>query len=379
MGHLLVTNDFPPKIGGIQSYLWELWRRFPVNQATVYTTPYAGAAQFDARSALAIRRSREPVLLPMPHVVREVLRQARADNSSFVVLDPGLPIGAIGPQLRKAGLRYGVVVHGAEVAMYARAPATARMMRRVLLGADLVIAAGTYPLAEAQRCAGQSLPHIVIPPGVDPERFRPLAEADRTQARVDLGLSESGPLVVGASRLVPRKGFHRLIAAAQRIAPHHRGLSVAIAGGGRELARLERLAQRCDDDVSVRLLGRLNDDDFARLVGAADVFAVPCRDRWRGWEQEGFGMVFLEAGAAGVAVVAGDSGGVTDAVVDGVTGLVVSRPVRTAAVASAVDHLLRSPALAHELGQAARARAVAEFDYNVLAARLASVLHDLGG
>src|SRR4051812_17127872 len=150
MRHLLVSNDFPPKVGGIQSYLWELWRRLPPEETFVYTTPHRHAAAFDREQDFWLRRSREPVLLPNPFLARRVNRMAARLGVDLVVLDPGIPLGLIAGALTRP---YAVVAHGAEVTVPGRLPLTGLALGRVLRGARLVVAAGHYPAAEAQRCA----------------------------------------------------------------------------------------------------------------------------------------------------------------------------------------------------------------------------------
>ena len=372
MRHLLVTNDFPPKVGGIQSYLWELWRRLPPDEFVVLTTPHEGTAEWDRAQAFAVVRTREPVLLPTPSLRRRIDRLADETGSSVVVLDPALPLGHLGPSLRH---RYAVVVHGAEVTVPGRLPGSRALLRRVLRGAGLVVAAGGYPAAEAVRAAGVDLPTVIVPPGVDVERFRPLDEQERATARRHFALPDDVALVVAISRLVPRKGFDVLIAAADRLASTGRPLAVAIAGSGRDEARLRRLAAA--GSVPVYFLGRVPDADLPALYGCADVFAMCCRDRWSGLEQEGFGIVFVEAAAAGVAQLAGDSGGAAEAVTDGQTGIVVRHPQDPEAVAIALARLLDDPALRCRLGAAARRRAVTDFSYDLLAARLGASLRAL--
>jgi phosphatidylinositol alpha-1,6-mannosyltransferase len=370
--HLLVTNDFPPKIGGIQSYLWELWRRLPADDVTVLTSPHRGAEQFDRAQPFRVVRTREPVLLPSPVMTRRIRRLAAEVGAEAVVIDPVLPLGLVGRQL---GLPYGVVLHGAETTVPGRLPASRQLLTRVVSGASLIVAAGGYPEAEARRAAGDSRrvpPVVQIPPGVDTTRFRPLAAIDKAAARTHLGLPAGGQLVVSVGRLVPRKGMDTLIRAAARLGPDHRGLTVAISGAGRDRLRLERLIRRTE--APVRLLGRISDLDLPSLYGCADAFAMCCRSRWGGLEQEGFGIVFLEAAACGVPSVAGDSGGAAEAVEDGKTGLVVSDPDDPTAVATALGRLLDDPGLASQQGQAARHRAETEFSYDRLAARLGEAL-----
>jgi phosphatidylinositol alpha-1,6-mannosyltransferase len=367
--HLLVTNDFPPKHGGIQSYLWELWRRLPPADVTVLTSPYRGDEAWDAEQPWPVIRTRQKVLLPTPGLRDEVDAVARDVDAEMVVLDPALPLGLLGPRLERP---YGLVLHGAEVTVPGRTPGFRSALAHVLRGAGVVVAAGGYPADEAERAADRVLPITVVPPGVDGARFRPLDAARRAQVRRRFDLPTEGLLVVSVSRLVPRKGMDVLIRAAARVAPHHPDLLVGIAGGGRDQARLERLV--ATSGAPVQMLGRVPDADLPGLYGCADVFAMLCRNRWRGLEQEGFGIVFLEAAACGVAQVAGDSGGAAEAVVDGETGLVVHEPDSVEQVAAALDHLLGDDELRTAMGAAGRLRAEADFSYDLLAGRLADAL-----
>ena len=369
--HLLVTNDFPPKVGGIQSYLWELWRRLPADDIAVHTTPHAGALAFDADQAFVVTRSREPVLLPTPTVVRRVRNLAERQGAELVVWDPALPAGHAA---RRVGRPYAVVLHGSEVTVPGRLPVARSILARVLRGASLVICAGNYPAAEAERAAGCTLPTVVVPPGVDTDRFRPLDEAERASVRRELGLPVDAPLVVSVSRLVPRKGMDTLIRSAARLGRTEPDLVVAIAGSGRDRRRLEGLV--ASTGAPVRLLGRVPEELLPGLYGAGDVFAMLCRTRWGGLEQEGFGIVFLEAAAAGVPQVAGESGGAAEAVAHERTGLVMGRPDAVEQVACTLSDLLGDRERRTEMGREARRRAEAEFSYDVLARRLRAGIDD---
>jgi phosphatidylinositol alpha-1,6-mannosyltransferase len=372
--HLLVTNDFPPKVGGIQSYLWELWRRLPPDDVTVLTTRYAGADQWDDEQPYRVVRSRSRVLLPTPVLARHIDALADEVGAALVVLDPALPLGLLGPHLRHP---YGLVVHGAEVTVPGRLPGTHFALQRVLRGAVVVISAGGYPLAEAERAAGSALPAVNIPPGVDVERFHPLTETERLATRDELGLPTDKPLVLGISRLVPRKGFDTLLRASGRLSSAGRELVVAIAGSGRDRARLERIA--AEVHAPARFLGRVDDDALPALYGASDLFAMLCRNRWAGLEQEGFGIVFLEAAAAGVPQIAGASGGAAEAVLAGETGLVVDPPDDVDAAARAIAALLDDDVRRVGMAARARERAVTDYSYDVLVARLQAALDGVGG
>jgi phosphatidylinositol alpha-1,6-mannosyltransferase len=360
---LLVTNDFPPKIGGIQSYLYELWQRLPTADATVMTTRYPGALDWDAAQPFRIARARERQFWPTASLARRIDALAREIGADVIFLDPWFPLGALGPRLRAAPTV--VVVHGAEVTVWARLPIVRTLGRRGLLYARGVVAAGGYPAAQAARAAGASLAGVVIPPGVDVDRFCPLAGDQRRAARARFGIARERPVVLGVSRLVPRKGFDVLIDAVARLRPD---AQLVIAGSGRDRARLERRAARVAP-ARVRFLGRVADADLPALYACADVFAMPCRDRWGGLEAEGFGIVFAEAAACGVPAVAGRSGGSPEAVVDGKTGYVVAP--RVGPVRDAIDRLLVDSSLRASMGTAARARAVTDLSLDALAGRLA--------
>jgi phosphatidylinositol alpha-1,6-mannosyltransferase len=253
-----------------------------------------------------------------------------------------------------------------------------RGLSATLRGASIVISAGGYPAGEAERVVGEKLANVVeIPPGVDCNRFSRLAGAERAAVRRRLGLPENAVLVVSVSRLVPRKGMDVLVEASSRLHAEHPDLLVAIAGDGRDATRLRRAIVRTG--APVRLLGRISDDDKTALLGVADVFVMACRNRWGGLEQEGFGIVFLEAAAAGLAQIAGESGGAAEAVVDGSTGLVVGNPRDPAEVTAALRSLLADESLRRRMGAEARARVEACFDYATLAPRLAEALSQVGG
>ena len=368
--HLLVTNDFPPKIGGIQNYLWELWRRLPADDVVVHTTPYAGTDEWDASQAYTIVRSREPWLLPQPVLIRRVNTLARECEAEVVIIDPAIPAGLIGPHL---DLPYGVVLHGAEVTIPGRVPVTRQLLNRVLRGAVGVIAAGGYPADEGERSLGQRLPTTIIPPGVDTERFRPIESEARRAVRTRLGLDRDAPLVLSLSRLVPRKGMDTLIRASVEVQRRQPDVQFAIAGTGRHEADLRKLID--DLDAPVTLLGRVSDDDIPDLYASADVFSMLCRSRWGGLEQEGFGIVFVESASCGVAQVAGRSGGAHEAVAHDETGLIVDDPEDHHAAAQAIADLLADPDRRHTMGAAARRRAEVEFSYDVLARRLQGAIN----
>ena len=373
MRHLLVTNDFPPKVGGIQSYLWELWRRLPPGDTTVLTTSFPGSAAFDAAQAFRIERLPARLLLPTRRLAARINRLAAEVSARIVLLDPVLPLGWLAPRIERP---YGVVVHGAELAIPARLPVVRLQLARVLRGARLVVAAGAYSAREADRAGGRDLETALVPPGVDVDRFRPLDELGRKRARRRFGVEPDSPLILSVSRLVPRKGMDTLIKASAELARQHPDARVLIAGSGRDRRRLQRLIDRLN--APARLVGRVPDDELPSLLGSADVFAMLCRNRWGSLEQEGFGIVFLEAAACGVPQIAGRSGGSHDAVEHGVTGLIVDDPQSVGATVGALSWMLGDAELRVSMSEASRTRAVDRFTYDSLATDLRRALQTTG-
>ncbi|MCL4448240.1 MAG: glycosyltransferase family 4 protein [Actinobacteria bacterium] len=366
--HLLVTNDFPPKSGGIQTYLWELWRRLDTSSFQVLTTRYPGAEIFDKSSAMSIQRTSASMLLPSISLLHKIQSEAGKFNAEMVVLDPVLPLGLSGPFLK---IPYAVVLHGAEAVLPARLAGLRSMVEFVLRNASLVIAAGEYVAGTARRLIGTTnVPVIVVPPGVDTNRFKP-KESSRFRE-----LAQNGKKVIlGLSRLVPRKGMAFLIQAAARLNSSGRDdFIVVIAGTGRSRTGLVELATRLK--APVHFLGQVDDADLSALYTGADIFVMACTNRWWGLEQEGFGIVFLEASACAVPQIAGDSGGSKEAVEDGKTGIVLDNPSDIDELGRALIKLLDNPKLRISMGAAARQRAVNLFEYDKLSLILADGLND---
>ena len=370
--HLLVTNDFPPKTGGIQVYLHELWRRLEPGRAVVLTASSdPGAGTFDDAAGVTVERVAATTLyLPTLQAWRAIEAAIARHQPDLVLLDPAWPLGLLGPWL---SCPYGVVVHGAEVAIPGRLPVVASSLRHVLRHARVVIAAGSYPESEARRNAAEFMPPVVqVPPGVDTLQFVPLSDQQRAEVRRDLGVANETRLISSYSRLVPRKGMDTLIRASARLAADFPTLRVMIGGAGRDRARLERLVTRLGAPVT--LLGRIPDAKLGPWLSASDLMVLDCRSRWWGLEQEGFGIVFLNAAASGVAQVAGQSGGSHEAVLDGVTGTVVSNPLSVTDLAAAIGTLLVDDERRHEYARTSRELAVDRWTWDARAQRLSAEL-----
>ena len=370
--HLLVTNDYPPKTGGIQVYLHELWRRLDEGRAVVLTaSSHEDASTFDASTNVVVERvSSSTLFLPGLKAYRAIEAAIERHDPDLVLLDPAWPLGLLGPFLSRP---YGVVLHGAEVTIPGRLPLVASTLRYVLKNAKVAICAGSYPEAQARKIAAEYLcPVIQIPPGVDTQRFTPLSPAARHQVRTDMGIGDEDFLIASYSRLVPRKGMDTLIRASALLRPYHPQLRVSIGGTGRDRDRLERLATKLTAPVT--FLGRTSDDFHPRWIASSDLMVMDCRSRWWGLEQEGFGIVFVEAAACAVPEVAGRSGGSHEAVRDGVTGVVVKNSRSVADLADAINMLIVNDERRATYARQAREWAVSNFSWDQLAKELSRQL-----
>ncbi len=371
MKHLLVTNDYPPKIGGIQSYLWEIYRRVPQEEVTVLCTPYKGSREFDLQQSHEIIRTRQKVLLPTPTLVRSIRSIIATREIDFVMFDPAVPVGILGPRI---GSPYGVILHGAEVTIPGRIPFIKQLLGNVLRKSELVITAGLYSTREAERAAGGKLPVVVVPPGVDTYRFQPLTQNRKSDERAKFGLSDHDEVILTLSRLVPRKGMDVLIKACANLSNKRPNLKLLIAGTGRDRKRLEAIARQTG--APVQFLGHVPDATIPSLYGVSDIFSMLCRIRWGGLEQEGFGIVFLEAAASGIPQIAGQSGGASEAVMQPQTGRVLKNPKDISATVTAIEQMLNDQKNLKVMGNASRQRAENEFSYDLLAKNFHQALLD---
>jgi phosphatidyl-myo-inositol dimannoside synthase len=366
MRTLVVTNDFPPRPGGIQAFVHSLAVRQPAGELVVYAPAWKRADAFDAEQPFPVVRHPTSLMLPVPDVLRRARDVARAEGCDRVWFGAAAPLGLLA---RPLGLERAVAsTHGHEVG-WALLPGARQLLRRIGRDVDVVTYLGDYtrrrlePAFRAPRLAQ-------LPSGVDTAVFRPGAGGEEVRRRH--GLTDR-PVVVCVSRLVPRKGQDVLVRALPELRRRVPGTALLVVGGGPDAPRLRRLAGELGVADDVVLTGSVPWEELPAHYDAGDVFAMPCRTRRAGLEVEGLGIVFLEASATGLPVVAGRSGGSPDAVLDGETGLVVDGRSVTD-VTDAVAGLLLDRERASAMGRAGREWVEREWRWDVLAARLRSLL-----
>lgn len=371
---LFITNDFPPRIGGFQSYYWGLVQSLTPDEITIMAPAHPRAADFDKAQPYRIVRTREPVVWPSPANLRLAERLVEECGSELVQLGHPLPAGLLGPMLkRRRGLPYVVMLGGAEVTLPAVWPLGGQLMRFVMNRASLFIAVSDYTAAAAERLVAGRVRARTLRPALDLAAFPMTSDEERFRARNDLGIK--GPLVVCVGRLVPRKGQDMLVEAVSLLSAEFADIELALVGHGRLGYRLEQRAQAKGLGDRVHLPGALPTQEARRWLAAADVFASPCRVRWGGLEVEGFGIVFVEAALTGLPVLAGRSGGSVEAVMSGDTGVVVDG--RSAnEVAAGLGRLLRVPqSRRHALGAAGRRLAARRHHPDVVGRRYRELLN----
>lgn len=368
---LLVTNDFPPRPGGIQSFVHGLAVRQPAGSVVVYASSWRGAETFDSQQPFEVVREDTKVLLPTPLVARRVIQLARENGCDTVWFGAAAPLGLLAAGLRRrAGVRRVVAqTHGHEIG-WAALPGARSALRRIGRDVDVTTYLGEYTRLRLDRALRGATELRRLAPGVDLDTYHPTVRGDSVRAR--LGLVDR-PVVVCVSRLVPRKGQDTLIRALPEIRRRVPATALLIVGGGPYRNGLGKLARQVGVERDVVFTGTVPAAELPAHYAAGDVYAMPCRTRNRGLDVEGLGIVYLEASATGLPVVAGDSGGAPDAVRDGETGFVV-RGRDVAQLADRVATLLADRDLARQFGAAGRAWVEREWRWETQAARMTTLL-----
>ncbi|MCW2717750.1 glycosyltransferase family 4 protein [Pseudonocardia sp.] len=376
---LLVTNDFPPRTGGIQNYLLALADRLPPGELAVYAPAWPGASSFDAALAYPVYRHPTSLMLPTPDVARRAAALVREHGAHAVWFGASAPLGLLGPGLRRqAGVeRLVASTHGHEVG-WSMLPGACQALRRIGSRTDAVTTISRWTRDRIAAAFGPAAALEPLPSGIDTDVFRPDAAA-RADLRRRYGLGEA-PVVTCVSRLVPRKGQDTLIRALPRVRARVPGARLLVVGDGPYGDRLRRLAVEHGVAGHVVFTGAVPAAELPAHQAVGDVFALPCRTRGGGLDVEGLGIVLLEAAASGVPVVAGDSGGAPETVREGRTGHVVGGRDLDAVV-DAVAGLLADPDRAREMGAAGRAWMRASWTWPERVTRLRSLLtgHSLPG
>jgi phosphatidylinositol alpha-1,6-mannosyltransferase len=372
MKTLLVTNDFPPRVGGINYYTAELLRRFPSGEVTVFASGWPGDGEFDASYPHPVVRWDTRNMYPTASVKERVIELVERERPDILLFGAAAPLALMGRAIeRRTGVPFAAFTHGVEL-WAGQVPVTRRLLSQVASRAALVTCVSQWAATELRGMVGPGPRIELLPPGIDRERYHPGVSDAAVRERHGL---DDHPVICCVSRLTLRKGQDKIIRALPWILREIPEARFLIVGTGPDLERLKNLAVRKKVAERVIFAGEVPGDVLPEYFRAGDVFAMPCRTRKLGLEVEAFGAVFLQASAVGRPSVAGDSGGAPEAVIHGETGLVVDGS-EVDEVAEGILELLGDPERAAKLGAAGADRVHRDLTWDALSIRLRGLLID---
>ena len=352
---LFVTNDFGPRAGGIETFIIGLIERRPVGQTIVYTSAQPNSEQYDAdwlaQYGVRVIRDRSKILLPTPRVAFHLKKIIRKEGITTAAFGSAAPLGLLSAGMKRAGVdRTVALTHGHEV-WWAKVFPFNLLLRRIGSTVDVLTYLGEFTRSAISKglTAKAQASMVKIAPGIDVEHFIP---TDATVLRNSLGLSDK-KVIVSVGRLVHRKGQDRLIEAMPEILKSIPHAHLLLVGEGPYREHLQTLVKKHNLEASVTFIGRIQYKDLPSYICVGDIFAMPSRSRLMGLEVEGLGIVYLEASSCGLPVLAGDSGGAPDALVQNETGLVVNG-TDDQQIAKAAIKLLTNIELSKKMGMAGR-------------------------
>lgn len=359
---LLVTNDFGPRAGGIETFVIGLLERVPRGEVLVYTSTQENSENFDQllreKYEVQIIRDRAKILLPTPRVVRNLRKVIRQRNLETIWFGAAAPLGFSARWLRKAGATHIVALtHGHEV-WWSKIWPFSWAMKEIARSVDIATYLGEFTRSAIAPRFSDPRKLIKIAPGIDTEHFKP---RNVENLRKSLGL-DNRPTIVCVGRLVHRKGQDRLVEAMPAILKRFPDAALVFVGEGPHRAHLEKLVKVKKVEKFVQFIGRIQYINLPEYIAIGDVFAMPSRSRFFGLEVEGLGIVYLEASACGLPVIGGDSGGAPDAVKHGETGFVVDGN-DVDAITHRIIQLLADKKLRDEMGSAGRQWAIQEWSW----------------
>jgi phosphatidyl-myo-inositol dimannoside synthase len=369
---LAITNDFPPKVGGINYYVAHLLSRFPRGEVTVFASDWPGAPAHDSGFPHRVVRWTSRSMYPTGGALDAVLELMEEDRPDIVLFGAAAPLALLGRTIEKrTGVPYATFTHGVEI-WAGQVPVTRTLLSRVGKHARLVMGPSRWTVELLRSVIGEGPLLEVLPAGVDIENFHPGVSDEAVRARHGLG---DQPVICCVSRLTLRKGQDQVIRALPDILAEQPEARFLVVGDGPDRERLEGLVRRKRVEERVAFAGEVPYRELPAYFRAGQVFAMPCRTRKLGLEVEALGGVFLQAAAVGRPSVAGDSGGAPEAVLDGETGLVVDG-TDADAVGEAILRLLADPEGAAKMGARGAEWVRRELTWDALSSRLRGLLLD---
>jgi len=371
---LVITNDFPPRPGGIQTFGYELVRRFEPGQVSVLTSSWDGATEFDAAQKFMTVRAKTKTLLPDKRTLAMAREIIIANNVTRVLFGAAAPLGLLAPSLRKLGVKNIVAMTQGHEAGWAMTPGMKQALRKIGNDVDYLTYISEYTHEKISRALSPSAASNMrrVVPGVNTTEFSPTNLTAGSTLRSSIGWANR-PVIVCVSRLMTRKGQDQLIQALPQVLKVVPMASLIIVGDGPYRKHLEKLTADLGLRDNVHFTGKVDQAQLANWYATGDVFAMPCRTRVGGWDVEGLGIVFLEASATGLPVIVGNSGGAVDAVLEGETGFLVNGN-DLSEIRDRLIELLANQDLAKRMGSAGRNWVAQEWTWEHSFKRLESLL-----
>ncbi|MCZ6677026.1 MAG: glycosyltransferase family 4 protein [Candidatus Poribacteria bacterium] len=382
MKSLLITNDFPPIVSGISTYFYQIWRHLAPERSIILAPKTAGDEAFDQNCRLRIWRRWLPIgeskwqkIAKTLILAAEVYCDVRCYDIRKLHCGQVLSSGLAGLVCKKLlGMPYAVYVYGSETIRFGGSRLFIALIQRILDEADEVIPNSEFTAQEFLQLAVRGDNFVKITPGVDTKEFAP---APKPQNLIDKYNLDGKSVLLTVSRLDERKGHAKVLEALPIILERFSDISYIIVGKGRELTNLQQVVKKLELEGHVHFAGFVPDEELVDYYNLCDIFVLPNKEtedhKELQGDYEGFGIVFLEAGACCKPVIAGRSGGVEDAVIDGKTGILVN-PHAAKEIADAVTRLLEAPRWAEQIGKFARRRTETTFDWRIIAKSLERIL-----
>ncbi|MGA1099081.1 MAG: glycosyltransferase family 4 protein [Candidatus Nanopelagicales bacterium] len=348
----MITNDFPPRTGGIQNFVYELLKGFDPQEVVVYCSNCRKAKEFDLAQNYKVIRVRSKILLPTAKRTKEAIEIIKRFDCDRVLFGASTPLGVMAPALRKAGIKkIGALTHGHEAGL-AGVPILRQLVKKAFQDLDFITYLGDFTRNKLARLIPSDAKFVKLSPGVDTAVFNLQYRANRDELLARNNLSGK-KIVFCASRLMPRKGQDELLEVWPKVLQRNPSAHLLFSGGGPYKQKLLRKVNSKNLQNSVTFLGTLTQKELAAFYGMSNVFAMPNRTRNFGLDVEGLGMVFLEAAACGIPTIGGRAGGVPDALIDEATGYLVN-PKKREELLAKLDLLLQNPNLAKSMGSTGR-------------------------
>jgi len=371
---LLVTNDLGPRAGGIETFILGLIEGLPKNSLVIYTSKQKGSDPFDAqlteKFGATVIRDRAKILLPTPRINRKAARILKQYQIKNVWFGAAAPLALMAKQMRSAGADNIVALsHGHEL-WWAKIPVLKQLLQKMIRDIDSLGYLGDYTKSEIIKVTNEVDKLVQISPGIDINYFSPKNPNPKLISKYKL---EERRVIVCVARLVHRKGQDQLIKSMPSILEKYPDAILLVVGQGPIEQMLRNSARQLGVTHKVIFTGRVPHSELTDYIRLGEIFAMPVRSRFAGFEVEGLGIVYLEASACGLPVVVGNSGGAKDAVIDQVTGLLVDG-TNVDQISNTICELLADPVRGKAMGEAGRGWVISNWQLSTWSERFNNLL-----